>query len=425
LLCGAGTLTSRATAEPPPAPAGKTDEPTVTRREAELLQEAARVGTTNAAAAAARLEKVDSGESSAGIDFAMGNLLFQAQVLEPAATAYRRALDKHPEFTRAMMNLARVYLLQEQPDRAIALFRRLILRGRADEDTYLLLGHALLLKDHGVSAESAFRQALLLSPQSTQARQGLARCLLLQQRYPEVLGLVSELLETDARNTELWSLRANALIALDRTAEVLRVLESARRLGRANGEMTATLGDLYLNADMPDEAVACHREASRRGAVPAARTLRALEALVALGRLDEADALLPSVEKRMADGGETGELRRGLLRLRAQLSRQRGKTDDAVRLCEELVREDPLDGKNLLLLGDLHTERGELEDALMAYERAAGAAGTEAEALVRQAQIAVDRERYARAVELLEASLVFENTPHVARYLEQVRRLVR
>ena len=61
----------------------------------------------------------------------------------------------------------------------------------------------------------------------------------------------------------------------------------------------------------------------------------------------------------------------------------------------------------------------------MLYERAASTEGSEAEALVRQAQIEVERERYGRAVELLEASLVFDDAPHVTRYLEQVRRLVR
>lgn len=422
LLCG--TLTGAP--KPHAAPGADPEEPTVNRREAELLQETAGVGATNAPAAAALLEKLDSAESSAGVDFAIGNLYFQAQQLEPAAAAYHRALVKHPEFTRAMMNLARVYIMQDQPDPAIALFRQLLVRGHTDADAYLLMGHALLLRDHAVSAENAYRQALFLDPDGRDARLGLTKCLLHQERYREALGIVSELLGIDADSSELWSLRANALVALDRTKEAMRALESARRLGRATGEMTATLGDLYLNADMPGEAVKCHQEASRKGNVSAGRTLRALEALVALRRFDEADALLPSVEERVAnEGKEASELRPDLLRLKAQMARLRGDLEAAVRLCKELVRDNPLDGRALLLLGDLHRERGELEDALMTYERAAGVAGTEADALVRQAQAEVERERYARAVELLEASLVFENAPHVARYLDQVRRLVR
>jgi tetratricopeptide (TPR) repeat protein len=426
LLCGAGMLTLPVPAAPPPTPGTGAEEPTVTRREAELLQEAMQVSTTNAAAAAAALEKGDATASSAAVDFALGNLHFQARNLKAAVSAYRRALDKHPTFTRATSNLARVHIMRERPDEALTLFRELVLRGRADADTYLLMGHALLLENRPVSAENAYRQGLLLDPESAEARFGLAKCLLGQERHAEALGLVSELLRLDAANSELWALRANALIALGRPTEAIRVLESARRLGRANGEMTATLGDLYLNTDMPGEAAACHREALQAGTVSAARTLRAIEALVALRRLDEAHELLPAFEQRLENNAEEARrLRPKLLWLTAQLARERGDRDEAVRLCEELVRKNPLDGTALLLLGDLLREDDALEDALMAYERAAGTQGREAEALVRQAQIEVERERYARAVELLEASLVFGEAPHVARYLEQVKRLVR
>ena len=59
----------------------------------------------------------------------------------------------------------------------------------------------------------------------------------------------------------------------------------------------------------------------------------------------------------------------------------------------------------------------------MTCERAARVKGFEADALVRHAQIEVRRERYGRAAELLENAQVFQNQPHVGRYLEQVRRL--
>jgi hypothetical protein len=60
----------------------------------------------------------------------------------------------------------------------------------------------------------------------------------------------------------------------------------------------------------------------------------------------------------------------------------------------------------------------------MAYERAARVAGFEARGLIRQAQVEVERERYPRAIELLEAAQAFDAQPHVARYIEQLRRMV-
>jgi hypothetical protein len=60
----------------------------------------------------------------------------------------------------------------------------------------------------------------------------------------------------------------------------------------------------------------------------------------------------------------------------------------------------------------------------MTCERAARIPGHEADTLVLHAQIEVERQRYARAAELLEAAQAFEQRPYVQRYLDQVRRMI-
>ena len=117
--------------------------------------------------------------------------------------------------------------------------------------------------------------------------------------------------------------------------------------------------------------------------------------------------------------------RRKLLRLEARQAYLRGDRKTALKAHERLLEEHPLDGDALIALGDIHREACALEEAMMAYERAARISGKEAEALVRQAQVEVERERYAGAVERLEAAQAMDPRPNVARYLEQVRRLVR
>ena len=117
--------------------------------------------------------------------------------------------------------------------------------------------------------------------------------------------------------------------------------------------------------------------------------------------------------------------RRKLLRLEARQAYLSGDRKAALMAYERLLEEHPLDGDALIALGDLHREAGELEEAMMAYERAARTSGKEAQAFVRQAQVEVERERYAKAVERLEAAQTIDPRPNVACYLEQVRRLVR
>ncbi len=88
-----------------------------------------------------------------------------------------------------------------------------------------------------------------------------------------------------------------------------------------------------------------------------------------------------------------------------------------------LLEQSPLDGPGLILLGDVRRDGEEWDQAALAYERAARQEEVQVEALLRHAQMEVDRKRYARAVELLEAAVVEDPRPQVQRYLEQVRRL--
>ena len=95
-------------------------------------------------------------------------------------------------------------------------------------------------------------------------------------------------------------------------------------------------------------------------------------------------------------------------------------SDEAYR---KLLFDDPLDARALLAFGDLQRDTGKPEEAVMAYERAARISGFEARALIRHAQVEIERERYKKALELLEAALAFDDQPHLRKYVEQVRRL--
>ncbi len=59
----------------------------------------------------------------------------------------------------------------------------------------------------------------------------------------------------------------------------------------------------------------------------------------------------------------------------------------------------------------------------MACEQAARIQGSEAATLVKQAQIEVSRNRYTKAISLLETAQVFNEQPHIAHDLAQLKRL--
>jgi tetratricopeptide (TPR) repeat protein len=205
-----------------------------------------------------------------------------------------------------------------------------------------------------------------------------------------------------------------------------RTIEKARRLGCADAEMLATLGDLLLNQDQSEDALLAY-EAAFAGDTPSmTRLLRAIEGFLMVGDGQRASSMIARAESNLeADDDSSDDTQQTkLLRLKAELAQQEARFDDAMALCDDVLKLDPLDGRTMLVLAELQQDSGRLEDAAMTCERAARVKGYEADALIRHAQIEVARERYARAASLLEAAQTFENRPHVGRYLEQVRRMV-
>jgi tetratricopeptide (TPR) repeat protein len=400
-------------------------EPTVTREESAWLEEAASVAATNVTAAITALEARRGEQVSAAVDYVIGNLHYQAGNEEEARAAYKEALRKMPAFRSARVNLARLYLLGDEPQEAMPLLRDIAEEGTGDADTYLLLGHALLLTDAFVSAESAYRQSLMLRPRDMDALSGLLRALLPQGRVEEILSLTRELLELEPDRAELWSVQANALIELERYDEAAAALDSARRLGVADADMLATLGDLHLDGGRPEDAMAMYTLAFAGDQPSVSRMLRAAENFILLDEEEGAERMVLALEeiRRAEPSRVEGDAYRTLLRIQGDLALLRGDDEQALDRFQALLREDPLNGRVLLRVADLYRVSDRLEEAVLMCERAARVSAVQREAYMLQGQIEVQREAYARAVPLLESAYALEASDTLLRYLEQVRRL--
>ncbi len=401
-------------------PAQSSTEPRVTAREAALLSQAAEVAVTNMPQAVESLVAARDPDSSAALDFAVGNFRFQGGQYEEAVADYLEAERKWPAFRDARKNLGRAYLLLEREQDAIKVCQRLVSEGFVDADIYLLLGHGLMMRRQAVPAETAYRQVLLLDAENRDAQRGLIQSLLEQERFAEVRNLLRGALDQQPGEASYWSLLANVEVSLDDSGAAIRAAETARRLNACPPLLLMLLGDLYLDAGRAAEAVACYAEVkSAGGGVEDSRFLRAVEGLIQLGEAEKAVTLLGTV----AAVSDSGTKDSTVLRLRAEIAALQGKAKQAVELYRELAAADPLDGRVLLRLGDLLRETGAVGEAELTYERTGRVAGFEADSLVRRARLEVDAQRFAEAVELLEAAQRLTPQPNTARYLEQIRRL--
>jgi cellulose synthase operon protein C len=140
-------------------------------------------------------------------------------------------------------------LLQREPDRA---------RAR------LLLGKALNDQDDYAGAESELRRAAKLGVGADDVASPLARAMLYQGRFAELL---AEPLVDGARDArgraDVLERKANALLALSRRDEALPLLDEARIIAPAFGSASATLAGMRMDDGRLEEAKALLDDALR------------------------------------------------------------------------------------------------------------------------------------------------------------------
>ncbi len=368
------------------------------------------------------LEKLIKPEASALFDFTLGNIRFQTDDLTNAITHFEAALVKFPDFRRAQKNLGLAHIRAGNYEAAIKPLSRTAALGGADSKTFGLLGFAQMNLQRYTSAEAAYRQALLFEPENVDFRLGLVKCQIAQANYDGALTVLDELIRQFPERDNLWALQANVFIQKEQPAKATVNFEMLRRLGKANAAQLFTLGDLYLAQEIRDLALSAYLEAIEKdaGATPA-KALRAAELLVARGALPEAKQLFAKLKAATTPLAGNDELR--LWKLEAKAAFAAGESEQAAAVLEKVAERNPLDGEALLLAGDHYARSGQKEKAQLRYETAGKLEGFEADALLKQAQLKVQGQKYAEAVDLLRKAQKSKPRDNVQRYLERVEQL--
>jgi tetratricopeptide (TPR) repeat protein len=359
-------------------------------------------------------------------DFTLGSICFQQEQLNAAAQWYAKAVAKFPSFLRAHKNLGVVRVRLGDYQKAVESLTLSIELGAKDGVTFGLLGFAFLMIDEATSAETAYREAIMLQPSVSDWKMGLARCLFKQRKYEEAAALCGELIAQQPDRSELWLLQANAFLGMKETAKAAENYEYLDLKGQATPQSLNALGDIYVSEGLIEMAADTYLRAIEKDADPApTRILQKVEILVARGAYTSAERLSRRLKALPAEQFSADERKRHL-KLDARIAAAQGPANpDAARILDEIVQLDPLDGEALILLGQHHASAGNLEKAAFLFERAQGISQHEAEASLRHAQCLVRAGKYQQAVPLLKRTQELRPREDVARYLEQVERVAR
>jgi tetratricopeptide (TPR) repeat protein len=375
---------------------------------------------------AARLLEKSKGEAvSATYDFMLGNIYLQQEKLDEAVAAYEVAVEKYPKFRRAWRNLGLIHVQQGEFEKALPALTKSVELGDTESLTYGLLGFAYSSVDNNLAAESAYRQAVLLDPSTMDWKMGLARALFKQQRYPEAVALCSSLIDADPGRADLWLLQANAYVGLKQSLKAVENYEMVDQLGQSTVDSLNMLGDIYVNEGLYEMAVNAYiRAMDQNPDRNAERPIRACKVLVTRGALSETKTLIQHVEE--LHGAGLGPVdKKDLLKLQARIAVAEGQGEEEVRVLEEIVSLDPLDGEALILLGQHAARANEPEKAIFYYERAESLEKYEADAKVRHAQLLVSQGKYTEALPLLRRAQEINARDDIQKYLDQVERVAK
>lgn len=395
-------------------------EPQISDDEKESLRNLIDLIKASPKAAIQALEPQINQSSSAAFDFILGNLYFQDGNLAKAEQYYGNAVVKHPDFRRAYKNLGLVQVQQGNFNKAIKTISKALELGEVDGRSYGLLGYGYLTQERYYPAEAAYRQAILMQPDVTDWKVGLARCLLETERYEDAIALFDTLLLDEPNNADYWMLQANAYLGKGESITAAKNLEVVRRMGAADLSTLTLLGDIYMNNQSPDLTLEAYLAATEIATTNDSKPLlRAAELLTRSGNYEQAKRIITQIRSQMKLP-ESADL--SLLTLEAKIARAEGNDDAAVALLNKIVERDALNGDALIELANFYADQGDMAKAINRFQQAEKIEAFEREALIAHAQARVRNGEYQEAVPLLRRALQLKADSNLEDYTQRVEK---
>jgi tetratricopeptide (TPR) repeat protein len=325
---------------------------------------------------------------------AAGQIYIDLASVDPAAIVTAREIletvrKRDPQDTQSFLTLGRIYLDQNQPDKAAEVLRELVNNVPEQRTAYALLVDSLLRANKPEEAQKTLQEMIGFDPGSLEARLTLAD---LQSRSGQTAAALETLrgapeeVRGDPRfNRQLaWALYQNG--ELD---EALKTLDAAAIPAAGAGN----------NAPGPGPGFAAGQE----GADPQ-RALNLLRGLIftAQGRNDEAIALMSKIhDADPKDAGITVTL--------ARVMQRAGRRDDAARLLSTLAATLEKDGKTKdaqearLEIAQVYFDGKQLDkvEEILRPLLAAEDEGVRLQAVSLQTEILIKDKRYDEALALL------------------------
>ena len=196
-------------------------------------------------------------------------------------------------------------------------------------------------------------------------------------------------------------------------------------MGAADLGTLTLLGDIYINNQSPDLALEAYLAATEKATAQDSQSLlRAAELLARTNSYDQSKEMIEAVRTQLGNAlAEDDELK--LLTIEAKIARAEGDDEAAVKLLNQIVERDALNGDALIELANFYADQGDMAKAINRFEQAEKIEAFEREALVAHAQARVRNGEYKEALPLLRRALQLKSDSNLEDYAQRVERAAR
>ncbi len=184
-----------------------------------------------------------------------------------------------------------------------------------------------------------------------------------------------EALRVAPENPLVYQTLHEIYLMLGQTKQAERVLEQAAKLKSEDPEYWLRLGDLHARIYIKEDGKTSPVQLERVNAIYAKALASGADNPPVLSRVADYYIFSHQVDKAIPLYLNVLETRASsslLSSVREKLARSfllSGQRDEAIRVLEEMVRENPLKYESYEFLGQLHEENGDFDKALMSYEQ--------------------------------------------------------
>ncbi|MEO9944668.1 hypothetical protein [Paraglaciecola sp.] len=358
----------------------------------------------------------DIEQDSAALRQLRGQVLISLKQYSEAEVALKSALQLMPDLALAHRSLSMVYMVNKDYLKARTHLKKSIELGVADAQVYGQLAFVNLQLKQGASAIAGYQYALFLEPDNLQWKQGLLYALINAQAFSQAQALLEGMLMSSPDNAELWLQRGQLALKQGQSLQALSSLESALLLND-DANITHDLNNIVTLAQLHIQSGSAQRAVelldnnlslflSKKSNQKDNNTHFEVEPidqicqwLVFNQRWQPLEQLLTALAPYRKHTSSYFLSRFDVYR--SKLALLKGDSMKAEKSLMSSVNADPTNGEALLTLAKLMHSKKRSAQAVQYYARAQGLAAFKERALLGQAQLEIDRQKYSDALRLL------------------------